>query len=486
MGQEITTSHFSPDDFQHFKQRLQQETEKLESWFLDKNFSSHSLVAGYEMEAWLIDAAGRPAPCNEHFLQEANSSLYTAELAQFNIEINTQPVTIQNNFLSQFEKDFQQHWLYCKTVAESIGCRVLSTGILQTLKDSDLRIDNISNMLRYKALNEQVLAQRKGRPLELSISGRQSLKSQHQNVMLESAATSLQIHLQSPLDMAHHYYNASLLVSAPMVAISANSPYMFGKDLWAESRIPVFEQAVDIGGYDGAVQGPVHRVSFGTGYARHSLMECFTENLQHFPVLLPMHFTDDETRMQYVSLHNGTIWRWNRPLIGFDEDGTPHLRIEHRVIPSGPSVLDNMANIAFYFGLVHYYATAETPPDQLMEFAQARDNFYTSAQHGLDNKVHWPGCERCEMRHLILNKLLDHAEAGLQKLQLDANDIVKYLTIIQSRAEHRQTGSDWQREFVRRNNTGMRALLETYYHNQQSGDPVHHWDYRPWDYRSHV
>lgn len=475
MGQEITTSHFSQQDFDCFMLRLQQETAELERWFEQGLFSSHAPVAGYEMEAWLIDRQASPAPCNTEFLKQANNSLYTAELAQFNIELNAKPAAIQGNFLSEFEKDLQQHWLYCKTIAESINCRVLSTGILQTLQNEDLSLQNISHQLRYEALNEQVLSQRHGRALRLNINGHQSLKSEHHNVMLEAAATSLQIHLQAPIDLAHHYYNASLLISAPMVAISANSPYMFGKDLWSESRIPVFEQSVDVGGYNGAAQGPVRRVSFGTDYARHSLMECFTENLEHFPVLLPMMFTEDLSQMRHLSLHNGTIWRWNRPLIGHDEDGTPHLRIEHRVIPSGPSVVDNIANMALYFGLVEYYAKQQTPVTELLSFAQVRDNFYTSAQHGLENKLVWPGCDRCDMRYLILNQLLDQAESGLKMLNLDSADIEYYLGIIQARAEHKQTGSHWQRKFVAAHGDNMQRLVETYYHNQQTGEPVHCW-----------
>jgi len=485
MGQEITTSHFTDQDFETFYQCLKQETAQLEQWIAADRLSEHAPVAGYEMEAWLIDQQALPSSRNEVFLNAAANPLYTAELAQFNIELNTDPLVIESNFLSRFEKDFQQHWLYCKTVAESIGSRILSIGILPSLRHEHLNMQNVSRLVRYQALNEQVLKHRKGRALQLDINGRQSLKSTHHNVMLEAAATSLQIHLQAPFHLAHHYYNASMLISAPMVAISANSPYLFGKDLWSETRIALFEQAVDIGGYNGAAQGPIHRVSFGTDYARQSLMECFTENLQHFPVLLPIYYSANKDKMQHLSLHNGTIWRWNRPLVGFDNDGTPHLRIEHRVMPSGPSVVDNIANMAFYFGLVQYYATQNTPPSELLEFSQARDNFYTSAQHGLQNKISWPGCERCDMRHLILHQLIDHAQLGLESLHLDAADIEYYLSIIQSRAEHNQTGSHWQREFVARHKMAaksttdktMQNLIETYYHNQQTGEPVHCWDY---------
>ncbi|VAW65323.1 hypothetical protein MNBD_GAMMA09-2928 [hydrothermal vent metagenome] len=480
MGQEITTRHFTEHDRRSFNHQLQLETDELQQWFNGAVFSSHAPVAGYEMEAWLVDAQSAPAACNEAFLNTANNPLYTAELAQFNIELNAEPVNIQSNFLSGLEQDFQRHWLYCQSVAESIDCRILSTGILQTLKNDDLNMANISRLIRYQALNDQVLKQRKGRPLQLKINGKQSLDSIHQNVMIEAAATSLQIHLQVPLALSTRYYNASLLISSVMVAVSANSPYLFGKDLWSETRIPLFEQAVNIGGYNGAAQGPIHRVGFGSGFVRQSLMECFSENLQHFPVLLPVAFTDDVKLMRHLSLHNGTIWRWNRPLVGFDIDGTPHLRIEHRVIPAGPSIVDNIANMAFYFGLVQYYALHETPPDELLDFSQVRDNFYTSAQHGLENKISWPGCERCDMRKLILHKLIDNAEAGLSRFNLDAGDIDYYLGIIQSRVEQKQTGSHWQRQFVARQGNDMRRLMETCYYNQQSGEPVHCWDFTPY------
>jgi hypothetical protein len=262
-----------------------------------------------------------------------------------------------------------------------------------------------------------------------------------------------------------------------MVAISANAPYLFGKDLWAETRIPVFEQSVDVGGFSGAAKGPVRRVSFGTGYARDSLMECFNENQQHFPVLLPMLFDEPENQLHHLALHNGTIWRWNRPLIGFDADGTAHLRIEHRVMPSGPSIVDNIANIAFFYGLVHYYASRDIAPESLIEFAQAKDNFYNAARYGLNSKISWIDCDRCNVQQLILNQLLERAESGLQALQIDRRDIDYYLGIIQHRAEQKQTGSDWQRQFVQQHNASMQQLTQTYYHNQQTGEPVHCWDF---------
>ena len=477
MGQEINTRHFTEQDFESFRQRLARETRLLADWFEQGSLSHHEPMAGYEMEAWLIDDQAQPSPSNKAFLEKADSPLLTTELAQFNVEINAHPRPLRDNLLSAFEQAFNQHWHYCQQVAAELDCRLMSIGILPTLQARHLTMKNISHLQRYRALNEQVLKQRQGRPFELNINGHEALKTTHKDVMLEAAATSLQIHLQVPAEQAVRFYNASIVVSAPLVAISANSPYLFGKDLWAESRIPVFEQSVDVGGFSGAASGPVHRVSFGTGYARESLMECFDENEQHFPVLLPMLFEADEQKLQHLSLHNGTIWRWNRPLIGFDNDGTPHLRIEHRVIPSGPSIVDNLANIAFYYGLVHYYATQETAPESQLEFAQSRDNFYNAARYGLEGKITWPGCERCNLQQLMLNRLLDQAETGLNALQIDRRDIDYYLGIIQHRAEHRQTGSQWQRAFVQQHQASMQQLTQTYYHNQQTGEPVHCWDF---------
>ncbi|MCW9013631.1 MAG: glutamate-cysteine ligase family protein [Gammaproteobacteria bacterium] len=476
MGQEIKTSHFSAQDFDHFQQRLDEETRLLAQWFSDSQFAQHDLVAGYELEAWLIDSDGQPSPSNKKFLDAANSPLLTPELAQFNVELNTDPETLRHTVLSDFEKSFNSHWRYCQQIAEQLDCYLLSTGILPTLETRHLTLANISELKRYRALNEQVLDQRKGKPFQLKITGHESLTSTHQDVMLESAATSLQIHLQVPQDMAVRYYNAAILLSAPMVAISANSPFLFGKDLWAETRIPVFEQSVNVGGFSGAAHGPIHRVSFGTAYARESLMECFEENLDHFPILLPMQFEEPATAMKHLSLHNGTIWRWNRPLIGFDDKGKPHLRIEHRVMPSGPSIVDNIANMALFYGLVYYYANLDTPVESIIEFPQARDNFYTAAQHGLNDHITWPDCNRCTIRHLVLNQLLEQAETGLKQLNIDNKDIEFYLGIIQARAEHNQTGSDWQRRFVEQHGRDMQCLTQSYYHNQQTGEPVHCWD----------
>ena len=478
MGEEIQYSHFNKSDYQQFTSHLKEETDLVKSWFENKTFSNSNLVAGYELETWLIDKLGKPLAINEHFLKQANNPLLSPELAKFNVELNVDPEKLSNKVLSSFESELDKLWRQCAATARSLDSQILGIGILPTLQDSDLTLDNISLLDRYKALNEQVLRHRNGLEIELNINGEEHLQVSHKDVMLEAAATSLQVHIQVPQDVAARYYNASVLLSAPMVAVSANSPCLFGRRLWQETRIPVFEQAVPTGGYGGASSGPVHRVSFGSDYVRDSLFECFQENLDHFPVLLPVHYQTESNKVQYLRLHNGTIWRWNRPLIGFDDDDTPHLRIEHRVCAAAPTTIDNIANIAFYYGLAHYYATTEKPPEYEIPFADAKDNFYRSAQNGLKHKTRWFSKNTDTLQKIILDKLLIEAETGLYKLGIDQQDCKRYLSIIEQRVALNRTGSQWQINFLNTHQDNRTQLTLNYLKNQQTGIPVHEWDFQ--------
>jgi len=230
----------------------------------------------------------------------------------------------------------------------------VTIGILPTVRNHELSLPNMSPLRRYRALNEQVLRLRNGRPLRLDIQGRESIEAVHNNLMFEAAATSLQIHLQVAPAHAVRYYNAAKVLSGPMVAACANSPYLCGRDLWDETRIPLFEQAVALTG--NGTGGTWERVTFGKHYVKDSLMECFKCNLEHYDVLLPRIVDEPPERLTHLRLHNGTIWRWNRPLIGWNDQGAPHLRIEHRVVSAPTSVVDAIANVALFFGLAHFYA----------------------------------------------------------------------------------------------------------------------------------
>ena len=441
----------------------------MHTWFAEDRFSTHHDIGGLELEAWLIDAEASPLPINEVYLQRLAMPTVVPELSKFNIELNVAPQSLAGDGLYKMESELRSTWKRCSATANEMDASVLAVGILPTVTDHHLVAANMSAMRRYHALNEQVLRLRHGRALNLNIVGREHLNSQHHDVMLEAAATSLQVHLQVTASSATRYYNAAIIASAPVVAATANSPYLFGKDLWDETRIPLFEQAVDLG-------APARRVTFGSDYAKGGLECCFRENNEHYPVLLPLTLTEPVTRMAHLRLHNGTIWRWNRPLLGFDNDGTPHLRIEHRVMPAGPTFNDMLANIAFFYGLCVALATSPTAPEILMPFATARDNFYESARHGLDGVVHWIDGRRHPIAQLILKELLPIARQGLQQLDVDSDVFARHIDLIEARVAGGQNGAAWQRRFVRHHGHDMRALTLAYQERQRSDKPVHQWD----------
>jgi hypothetical protein len=347
-------------------------------------------------------------------------------------------------------------------------------GILPTLKQEDLHLGNMSDMHRYRALNEQILRSR-GKPIHIDISGAEHLRFDHHDVMLEAATTSFQTHIQLPLSIAHHFYNASIIASAAMVGLCANSPFLFGKELWHESRIPLFEQAIGTGGYQGAAQGPIKRVSFGSDYARHSIIECFQENLQHFPILLPEDQNSAVEAFANLRLHNGTIWRWNRPLIGFDDDGTPHIRVEHRIPAAGPSVLDSIANAAFYYGLAQNICTEIIEKGLPLPFSQAKDNFYQAARYGLDAHIIWFDGANHRLQQLMQSELLPRAISGLKSLGIYDADSDDYLDIIRQRIASKQNGCDWQRQFIRQHDHNFAEMTRAYLKQQNSGRPVSEW-----------
>ncbi len=475
MGQEIQGAHFRKQDFEAFARRLDAETALLAEWHQRGELSRRHGVGGFELEAWLVGADGMPLPINEEFLARMNDDgLVSPELSRFNIELNSTPLGLGGDALGRMHAELEGNWNRCRETAASLGAELMMIGSLPTVGAEQLVLENMSPMQRYRALNEQVLRLRGGRPLELSIHGEEVLESLHGDVMLEAATTSFQVHIQVDAARAVRYYNALQILSAPMVAISANSPLLFGKRLWAETRIPLFEQAVAVGGIANAAFGPLKRVSFGSGYARRSLQEVFEENRQHFPILLPVALAEEAAELSHLRLHNGTIWRWNRPLVGFDEDGTPHLRIEHRVVPAGPSIADTMANAALLFGLAHALAEADEAPEQHLEFARARDNFYQAARHGLDAHVHWLDGTQGRMREL-LRRLLPLSREGLERMETAREAIDDYLGIIEARLEGGRTGSAWQLAWLERHGHDYAALVNAYRERQNSGLPVHDW-----------
>ena len=476
MGQEIRQSHFTRQDFRQFRARLRQETATLSDWFQANRFAPGGNVAGFEIEAWLVDRQGQPAPLNRVFLERLADPLVVPELSVFNIELNTPPLPLHGDVLRRMHANLESLWKRCQRVAAELGAAVVVIGILPTLRVADLTLDHMSSQQRYRAINDQILLRRRGRPMELAIHGVETLALTHPDVMLEAATTSFQTHLQVTAHDAAAFFNAALALSAPMVAVTANSPLLFSKVLWEETRIPLFEQGVALAGGMRSNDWGHRRVTFGGGYIRESLLELFAENLAHYPPLLPVDLSaESKGRLPHLRLHNGTIWRWNRPLLGFEPDGTPHLRIEHRVMPAGPSIPDTIANAALYYGLVHELARLTPPVSALLEFADCRANFYAAARDGLRAEVVWLNGRRSSLRQLLLDELLPLARRGLRALEIDPADVTDYLDLIAARVESGHTGADWQRRFLARHGPDLAALTLAYMEQQQGGQPVHEW-----------
>ncbi|MBL8259551.1 MAG: glutamate--cysteine ligase [Candidatus Competibacteraceae bacterium] len=476
MGQGISQSAFGPEDFQRFQARLSEETARLADWFHAGAFARASGVGGFELEGWLVDRQGRPTPLNQVFLERLADPLVVPELSVFNIELNTPPQPLHGTALRRMHANLDSLWQRCQRVAAGLNSTAMLIGIPPTLRADDLRLENMSGQARFRAINEQILSRRHGRPMELTIHGQDSLNLTHPDVMLEAATTSFQTHLQVAAPEGPAFFNAALAASAPMVAVAANSPLLFGKRLWQETRIPLFEQGVALAGGEASDDPSHRRVSFGSGYVKDSLLELFEENVAHYPALLPADLSDEPPeRLPHLCLHNGTIWRWNRPLLGFGQDGAPHLRIEHRVMPAGPSIPDAIANAAFYYGLVYGLARSRPPISETLEFAHCRANFYAAAREGLLAEVIWSKGRCLPLRQLLLEELLPLAQRGLRALEIDPADSRDYLEPIAARIASGRTGARWQQDFLVKHGPDLTALTLAYLERQASGRPVHEW-----------
>ncbi len=471
MGQEIGTPDFTPDDLAEFRHRLEQETRLLASWLTAGALPAGPKVGGFELEAWLVGPDLRPLPRAPALLARLADPLVVPELATFNLEFNGTPQILAGKALSIMAAELDRTWGHAQTVAGGLGARLAMVGILPTVRPEDLILDHMTPRNRYRILNAQLGALRGHQPLRLDIQGRDRLVLTREDVMAESATTSFQIHLRVSPPEAARVYNLSKLLSAPLVAVGANSPYLFGRDLWRETRIPLFEQTCAMG-----ESGLRERVSFGLGYVQASILECFAANLAAYPVILPELHDEPPERLAHLRLHNGTIWRWNRPLIGFDPDGSPHLRIEQRVVPAGPTVPDLIATAALYFGAIQDLLGEADPSGALIPFPVAQSNFYAAARLGLEAELHWLDGRRATARTILTRDLLPRARRGLRDLGIDDDEIEAWIGIIAARLRAGRTGADWQRAWVERHpDQDMAGLLHAYLDQQQSGRPLHEW-----------
>ena len=471
MGQEIGGGDFSQEVLARFEKRLAQETRSLREIFAAGQCSNAGPSIGLELEVWLIDHNFFPAPHNQSFLERLAEPSVVAELSQFNIEINAPVERIAGYGLQRMHARLSETMRRCATNAHDDVDTVIAIGTLPTLRQQDLSLEAITPSHRYHALNREAMRLRNGMPLLIDIEG--ALPEPHhflacfQDVMLEAAATSFQLHLQVPAATVSRTYNASVILAAPLVAIAANSPFLFGQALWKETRIAIFEQSLQ------QPRDP-QRVTLGSAYAGEDITELFEENMQIYPVMLPGEPKDPVRCYSCLRLQNGTIWRWVRPIVGFDPDGTPHIRIEQRVLPAGPSVRDMMANAALYFGAVHALGRKLDDAEGALPFTLARENFYEAARRGLDAQVHWLDGQGARPIRDVINRLIPLAAEGLAEQGMDDELIDQYLGIISMRLACGRTGADWQLGHFDRYGD-LHKLTAAYVENQRTGRPVHEW-----------
>lgn len=469
---------FNTQNFNEFKHNLIKETVKVTEWFRTEQFSTQDGISGFEVEAWLVDHYGKPLPINEIFIKRLNNPMVVSELGLFNIEINMPYLPLYGNVFKKINKELEQLLQSCQKIAKELDAKVILIGILPSVTIEDLSLTNMSLPGRFRSINEQVLLRRNGKPIRLYIKGHSELlKLLHPSIMLEAANTSLQTHLQVTTKNAAALFNASLIISAPMVAIAANAPILFGKRLWQETRIPLFEQCIPLYGGDCFNNYKYKRVSFGNNYVNHSILELFIENLVYYPPLLPIKIEPQHDFMlPHLCLHNGTIWRWNRPLIGFNKnDNIPHLRIEHRVMSSGPSIPDIVANAALYYGLVYGLAKIQNQFGRIASFTQCKNNFYAAAKYGLEAEIIWYG-NKVIIKNLLLEQLIPLAKRQLLELSIDFDDIQTYMEIVTNRTRSGNTGAIWQLNFFNNCGYDIQSMMLEYISNQKSGKPVHEWN----------
>jgi CBS domain-containing protein len=488
MGQDLIPDQ-NPDAFRQFTRAILRDLQALERMHEEGLIEGGVRRMGAEQELFLVDQGYRPAPVSTRVLERLGDS-FTPELALFNLELNLLPLLLEGDAFSVLEKRLRTHLDEAQAAAEEEGAMLVLAGILPTLSKSDLGMENITPRNRYYALNDAVGRLRHGQPHRLRIEGTDELHVEHDSVMLEACNTSCQVHLQVSAEEFALMHNVAQAVTGPVLAAAVNSPLLFGRRLWSETRIALFQQSMDTRSPALHMRELTSRVRFGDHWIKDSVMELFQEDLARFRVLLAAEVEEDPLevldqggvpRLQALQLFNSTVYRWNRPCYGV-HDGIAHLRIECRALPSGPTVLDEVANAAFWLGSVVGMAQEHGDPTQVLDFDDAKANFTAAARMGLKAAMYWIGGESVAAPRLILDTLLPMARAGLEECKVDADDIDRYLGVIHDRVKTLSTGSRWViRSLARMKDHGTRsermaALTAAMVRNQRTERPGHLWE----------
>ncbi|MEU5840071.1 glutamate--cysteine ligase [Streptomyces diacarni] len=495
MGEKVVADRFDLSDRRRYRQKLHKCLEGLWQLLEEKRFDRPRNLMGLEIELNLADAQGQPLMVNAEVLQRIASSDFQTELGQFNLEVNIVPHALSGRVLDQLAEELRTGLAYADRQARQAEARIVMIGTLPTLTPRDLTVANLTDMDRYRLLNDQIMAAR-GEEITLDIDGVEHLTTTSESIAPESACTSVQLHLQVTPGRFADVWNAAQAIAGAQIAMGANSPFLFGHELWRESRIPLFLQATDTRSPELRAQGVRPRTWFGERWIS-SAYDLFDENARYFPALLPLRDEEDPQRvlaaggvpsLPELTLHNGTVYRWNRPVYGV-MDGAPHLRVENRVLPAGPTVTDVLANTAFYYGLVRALADDPRPVWNRMPFAYAERNFDAACRHGIEAELWWPrsgrgsGLVRRPATRLVREELLPLAAAGLDAWGVEPADRDRCLTVIEERCRRGVNGASWQASAYRGalesgldRDKALAAVTRAYCDRAADGAAVHTWD----------
>ncbi len=490
MGRDIQLITISGEDRRKYRDKVRRSLDVFARMLREHLFESDPAQVGLEIELNLVDDQGRPSMRNADVLEAIADPAWATELGQFNLEINVPPRELSGNSIAGLETEVRGSLNAGDAKARDIGNHLVMIGILPTLGKDAMHEDTLSANARYRVLNEQIFAAR-GEDMRIAIDGAEQLLTHADSITPEAACTSVQLHVQTSPDSFARYWNAAQAIAGVQVALAANSPFLFGHQLWHETRITLFEQATDTRPDELKQQGVRPRVWFGERWIT-SVFDLFEENLRYFPALLPICEEEDPLAvlngghvplLAEMSLHNGTVYRWNRPVYAV-VDGVPHLRVENRVLPAGPSVADTMANAAFYYGLVRTLAEAQRPIWSQLSFATAEENLHTAARHGMDAQLYWPGLGEVPVAELVLRRLLPMAAEGLHSWGVDTEQADRLLGIIEQRCLTCRTGAGWQiataaalEDSGADRPEALRQMTMRYIEHMHTNEPVHSW---PW------
>ncbi|MBP6820377.1 MAG: CBS domain-containing protein [Acidobacteria bacterium] len=488
MGEHNVSADRDPHREQAFMKSLLADLAALEQMIATDRIESGVRRIGAEQEMFLIDRAMRPSPLALEVLKIAADNRLTTEIGKFNLEANLAPRLLTGDGLRLMEQETKELVGLTRRAASSINSDVILSGILPTIRQGDLTLDNLVPNPRYFALN-QAMQQLRGDAFNVHIKGLDELQLTHDNIMLEACCTSFQVHLQVGANEFVRLYNWAQAITAPLLALAANSPLFLGRRLWQETRIALFQHSTDERSNTRQLRSHPPRVSFGESWIKDSVIEVFREDIARFRILMTKDFDENPLevlaqgqlpQLAALRLHNGTVWRWNRPCYGVSE-GIAHLRIEQRALPAGPTVLDEMANAAFFFGLMTALPSEFGDVDRLMHFDDAKDNFFAAARHGLKAQLTWLNGHGVPVSALISENLLPLAQKGLAQAGVDAADISRYLNVIEQRVGRQQTGAMWALKSLSAmegqgtSELRNRTLVERMVEFQQRDIPVAEW-----------